>query len=448
MTPVLAIALKDLKLLFRVKAAWFFTLAWPLIVAVIFGSLFGGGNSGPSRLFIAITDEDQTPASRAFVDGLATRDGFDVLRTSATEANDLVRRGRRVGAVRIPKGFGNASGRLFFGTPPKVELRIDPSRAAETAMLQGFLLEQAAKRMQTLFSSTPESRGEVAGILDDVKKQPAGSFAGQASLQAMLGSLDTFLAEQSKVQPAPGPAPVPGAQAGVPAGPQPGAQPATQAAGGWRPLEIEVTGVQRQREGPANGFQITFPQGMQWGILGCMMSFAISLAVERTRGTLTRLLMSPAPSWTLLAGKGLACYAAIQIVQTSLAIIGAAFFGVRPSSVGLLLLAMAVVPIGFVGLMMLVASLGRTEEAASGAGWAIMMPMSMLGGGMIPLAVMPAWITPFTYVSPVRWAILSYEGAIWRGFSLVEMALPCAILIGIGAAAFAVGARRFQATIA
>jgi ABC-2 type transport system permease protein len=98
--------------------------------------------------------------------------------------------------------------------------------------------------------------------------------------------------------------------------------------------------------------------------------------------------------------------------------------------------------------MMLVASLGRTEEAASGAGWALMMPMSMLGGGMIPLAMMPQWIQPFTYASPVRWAIISYEGAIWRGFSLAEMVLPCAILIGIGAVAFAIGARRFKATLA
>jgi ABC-2 type transport system permease protein len=158
--------------------------------------------------------------------------------------------------------------------------------------------------------------------------------------------------------------------------------------------------------------------------------------------------MSPAPSWALLAGKGLACYLAILIVETALAIIGAAFFGVRPASPGLLVLAMLVVPIGFVGLMMLVASLGRTEEAASGAGWALMMPMSMLGGGMIPLAVMPAWILPFSYASPVRWAIISFEGAIWRGFSLAEMALPCAILVGIGAVAFAIGARRFQATLA
>jgi ABC-2 type transport system permease protein len=428
MSAVLAIALKDLRLLFRVKAAWFFTLCWPLIVAVIFGSLFGGAGSGPSRLFIAITDEDQTPASKQFVDALAKRDGFDVLRTSVGEATDLVRRGRRVGAVRIPKGFGRASGRLFVGDPPKVELLIDPSRQAETAMLQGFLLEQAAGRMQTLFSASPEGRGQITSMLADVKTQPGG-FAGQADLQSMLGSLDAFLGKQAQAQPAA----------------EPGAAPA---GGGWRPLEIAVTSVQRQRQGPANGFQITFPQGMQWGILGCMMSFAISLAVERSRGTLTRLLMSPAPPWTLLAGKGLACYAAILIVEVSLAIIGAAFFGVRPGSPALLVLALLVVPLGFVGLMMLVASLGRTEEAASGAGWALMMPMSMLGGGMIPLAMMPPWIQPFSYVSPVRWAIISYEGAIWRGFSLAEMLVPCAILIGIGAVAFAVGARRFRATLA
>ena len=427
MAAIVANALKDLKLLFRVKAAWFFTFVWPLIVAMIFGSLFGGMGSGPSRMFVALADEDQTPASKAFVDALAARPGFDVLRTSAADGQDLVRRGRRVGAIRIPKGFGAASQNLFFGASPTVELMIDPARQAETSMLQGFLQEQAGKRMQSLFSGSAASRGQVAGLLESVRKAPDG-FAGQTDLQSMLGSLDSFLAKQPAAA-APGSAPAP-------------------AGSGWQPLVVNVTDVQRQRQGPANGFQITFPQGMQWGILGCMMSFAISLAVERSRGTLTRLLMSPAPAWTLLAGKGLACYGAILIVEVALAIVGAAFFGVRPSSVGLLALAVLVVPLAFVGLMMLVASLGRTEEGASGAGWAIMMPMSMLGGGMVPLAVMPSWIQPVSYVSPVRWAILSYEGAIWRNFSLAEMVVPCTILVAIGLVAFALGARRFQATLA
>jgi ABC-2 type transport system permease protein len=432
MSAVLAIALKDLKVLYRVKAAFFFTMVWPLLVAVVFGSLFGGGPRGPSRLAIAITDEDQTPASKAFADGLASREGFDVLRTDDAQARDLVRRGVRVGAVRIPKGFGDASGHLFFGTSPKVELRIDPARQAESSMLQGYLLEQGARRMQSLFGATAESRGMVEGMLKDVKNAPT-PFAGKDSLTSMLGSLDAFIGEQAHAAAAttPSAAPAPPAKA-------------------WQPLEIEVASIERRREGPApaNGYQITFPQGMQWGILGCMMSFAVSLAVERSRGTLTRLLMSPAPSWSLLAGKGFACYLAILIIQSVLGLIGTLFFGIHPNSPALLIVAMLIVPTAFVGLMMLVASLGTTEQGSAGAGWAIMMPMSMLGGGMVPLAVMPGWMQSLSVISPIRWAILSYEGAIWRGFSVAEMATPCAILLAIGLVAFAIGARRFQATLA
>src|SRR5262245_5086682 len=98
MAAVLAIALKDLKLLFRVRSAWFFTMVWPLIVAVMFGAIFGGGGSGSARLAIAVTDEDQSPASKAFVDGLAAKNGFDVLRAADAEAVGAPRPARRRGA--------------------------------------------------------------------------------------------------------------------------------------------------------------------------------------------------------------------------------------------------------------------------------------------------------------------------------------------------------------
>ena len=62
--------------------------------------------------------------------------------------------------------------------------------------------------------------------------------------------------------------------------------------------------------------------------------------------------------------------------------------------------------------------------------------------------VMPAWMQSLSVISPVRWMMLAYEGAIWRGFSIAEMAVPCAILVTIGVVAFALGARRFQATLA
>jgi ABC-2 type transport system permease protein len=52
---------------------------------------------------------------------------------------------------------------------------------------------------------------------------------------------------------------------------------------------------------------------------------------------------------------------------------------------------------------------------------------------------MPSWMRAVSVLSPVRWGILGLEGAIWRHFTLSEMALPCAILVGVGIVGFVVG---------
>jgi len=96
--------------------------------------------------------------------------------------------------------------------------------------------------------------------------------------------------------------------------------------------------------------------------------------------------------------------------------------------------------------MMLIASLGRTEQTASGAAWAILMPLSMFGGAMVPQFVMPQWMQSIGMLSPIRWTILAIEGGVWRQFTLSEMALPCAILISVGVVCFAVGTRGLRET--
>ena len=56
---------------------------------------------------------------------------------------------------------------------------------------------------------------------------------------------------------------------------------------------------------------------------------------------------------------------------------------------------------------------------------------------------MPSWMQALSHVSPVKWAILAMEGAVWRGFSFNEMLLPCGILVGVGLLCFAIGVRAF-----
>lgn len=425
MRPILALAAKDLRLLVRDRGHLFFAFAWPLIVAIFFGLLFGGPKEGAATITVAVVDEDASEGSRALVDRLGKTDGVKLTPLGRDEALAAVRRGTQVGAVIVPKGYGQASSRPFYGASPEIALAMDPSRRAEAAMLEGILMGAGMQGMERLFSDTGYSKQVVDNALAEMA-QTSEPIAGRDQLTRFLGELRSFV-DSPAVQP------------------QPGA-PTGAAAGGsaWKPLTITKTDVTVQRRGPRNAFMITFPQGVLWGVIGCAFGFALSLVLERTRGTLTRLQMSPLSRSHVLAGKALACFTTILIVQALLFAVARVFLDVVPGSWPLLVLGGVCLAVAFVGMMMVISVLGRTEQTVGGVAWALLLPLSMLGGGMIPLFAMPPWMVPLSNVSPVKWGILALEGALWRGFTLGEMAVPCLILLGVGVGGFAIGARLFR----
>jgi ABC-2 type transport system permease protein len=392
MRAIYALGLKDLKLLFRKKGALFFALVWPLLVSIMFGFIFGGSGPRPMRLGVAIADDDRSASSQEFVTQFSSRAGVDAVRMTRREALDEVRLGRRVAAIVLQKGFGEAQDRMragvFSGASPRIEIGIDPSRQNEAGILQSLLFEQATRPLRQLLTAT------TGAMFDDASGGATNGGSGTAR--------------------------------------------------GWQPLELVRQDVTRQSSGPRNNFEITFVQGMLWGIIGCIMSFAVSLVAERTHGTFVRLRMAPVSAAQLLGGKALACFVTLLLMQAMLLTVGTLFFGMRVTSPLLLAAAMLSASTAFVGVMMLIASLGRTEEAASGAGWAIVMPMAMLGGAMIPLIAMPAWMISVSHASPIKWAVLALEGAIWRGFGPGDMLLPCGILLSVGILSFAAGSRALQ----
>jgi ABC-2 type transport system permease protein len=412
MKKIIALALKDLRLMPRNRGGMFFTFVWPVLVTVLFGIMFGGQDDGTQgKVRIAIVDNDNTDGSRAFLKKL--EESFDTSPMTLTDAENAVRKGQRTGFIVVKPGFGEASNRMFYGTPKEIEVGVDPARQAEAGMIEGLLMKHAATDMQKMFTDSKASTAMVEKALGDMKDQPADQVA---PVQRFLGELKTFMGTPQSQGP-------------------PGA-----AQGEWQPLKITKKDVARVYDGPRNPFDITFPQGVIWGLIGCAMSFGISLVTERTHGTLVRLRMAPLTNLQILGGKALSCFIAILFVEVMLLAV-ALGFGVRPTSYLMLALAGLSAAVCFVGFMMLVASLGKTEQTASGAGWAILMPLSMVGGAMVPTFVMPAWVQSISFISPIRWTMLAIEGGVWRQFTIAEMATPCAILIGVGLACFALGTR-------
>ncbi len=409
------LALKDLKLLLRQPAELFFALGWPLITAILFGVVFSGGGGESAKPKVAVVDLDRSAGSAEFVAQLRGLTEFEVDAVEPDAATDLVRTGKRTAAVVLPAGFGEASRRVFYGTPPKVELLIDPSRKAEQAMLGGMLQKIAGAGLTRRLTDAGQSRESIAVARADAETLPE---AERPVFTRFFDSLEAFTQNQPvRSDDAPG------------------------GAAEWQPLAVETRSVERQRRGPSNAFGVTFPQGMVWGIVGVLMSFATALVLERVQGTMTRLRASPLSATQILLGKALACFLAILAMLAILTAVGVAGFGLRPGAPGLLALAAVVAAFAFTGLMMLLSNLGSTVAAVSGVGWAAMMPLMLFGGGMMPLFLMPAWMQGASSISPIKWAVLAFEGAIWRGFSFAEMLLPLGILLGFGALCFALGAR-------
>jgi ABC-2 type transport system permease protein len=327
----------------------------------------------------------------------------------------------------IPRGFGQAREHPFWGGPPKLEIGVDPSRFAESAMLEGLLTQEMAKGLQDLFNSPRKMTGELSESVEALRNDPDADPSFIAAMQLFSNALDTFMTkveEQSQ-----------GSDGADDAGFR-----------GFQPVEFVKTDVDEQRRGPRNFYAVSFPQGILWGIMGCAAGFGISLVSERTSGTLVRLRMSPISRVQILAGKGLACLLTVVAVCVVMLVFAAVVFQVRPTTPALLPAAIASVAICFVGVMMLLAVVGKTERAAGGIGWAILTVMAMIGGGMVPVFIMPAWMQGISTISPVRWAIIAIEGAVWRSYSVAEMWLPCVILLSIGVGCFAIGARAFRWT--
>ena len=438
MRTVLTMAVKDLKLITRDWLGLFFIIGFPVLMALFFGSMYGSMDTSSASLTIAVVDEDNSAMSAKFMESLVAGGNLQIEKLPREEGMDRVRRGRLVGMIAIPKGFGETAGILWM-EGPAIEVGIDPSRKAESGMLQGMIMQAVGKLMMARFQDPTSMRPLVKQARDEIASQNDMPALMKPLLVQMMDSLDAFMESWAAAQAQEKQVKQENSDSeGKPAADMPEFQLA----------RIETIDVTRElpkgsREALVrqirSRWDISFPQAMLWGVLACAASFAITIVRERKQGTLLRLQVAPVTRAQILAGKATACFLAVLGVIVVMVALGV-WLGMRPRSPALLAVAALSVAFCFVGIMMLMSVIGKSEEAVSGAAWGANMFMAMFGGAMVPLLFMPNIMRAISDFSPVKWSILALEGSIWRGFTPVEMLVPCAILIAIGAFCMAIGA--------
>jgi ABC-2 type transport system permease protein len=438
MHSVLIMAMKDLLLIRRDWLGMFFIVGFPILMGVFFASLYpdGSGNSGSNKLDIAVVDEDSSPQSQDFIQTLRETDSVNIEILDRQEAIDKVRRGWLVGMIVLPVGYARTAG-IMWREGPEIELGLDPSRQAEAGMFQGLIMQASGKLMMDRMRDPASMRPLITEARERIRHDDDMPAVTRNLLDQMMGSLDRFLSDLAQVQATENAA---------------GEDSGDESGGEFSIARIKTIDVTRRPEkGSAeelvqklrSKWDISFPQAMLWGILACAATFAISIVRERKQGTLLRLQAAPVSRTHILLGKAAACFLTVLGVIAVMVGLGTVL-GMRPESPVLLAIAALCVAFCFVGIMALMSVLGSTEEAVSGAAWGANMLIAMFGGGMIPLALMPQFMTTLSVASPGRWSILALEGAIWRDFTPAEMLLPCGVLVATGAACLILGSLRLM----
>jgi ABC-2 type transport system permease protein len=425
--PLLAMVRKDLLLFFSDRRSVIVSFVVPIAIASFFGALFTGPsqNSEQARISVAMVDQDHSAISKAILSGATGDANLKVTTPTADEARDAVRRGRISVAVIIPKDFGDAAGKAFFGAgeKPMLDFAYDPSHNVELAMVRGILTQHVMQAVSAEMFGGAQGRKVLEQSLAEVRASSSMPDADKRALMVLMNAAQAFYDRQ----PADGSARA--------AGPR----------GITMPYAVHEEAMTAGSNAAYNGYAHSFGgMGIQF-LLFAMANLGVEILLERERGLWRRVRSAPVSKLTLLAGKaisGTIIALTILLVSFAFAIVVfhvriqgsvAGFFGV---SIACSLMAST--------FGLLVAALGNSPATARGVTTLAVLMMVMLGGAWMPTFIFPAWLQQFTLIIPVRWAVDGLDAMTWRGLGVSGALLPVGVLLAFAAAFGALALARFR----
>ena len=140
MRSLLLLTFANVKTFTRDRAALFWTLAFPLIFVVLFGSIFTGGQS---RRDIGWADLDQSPASADLRAAFVAVPNVNLTEGSESALQAKMRSWGLYAVIVVPKGYSDALATGHGGDAARLVVYTDPTQQAQTAsaiqLVQGVL---------------------------------------------------------------------------------------------------------------------------------------------------------------------------------------------------------------------------------------------------------------------------------------------------------------------
>lgn len=381
------IAIKDLRQRLRDRSALIISVFVPLGLSFILASSLGGVDERIVDRPYGLVDLDRGEVAAAFP-ALLARFGFDNVRTLSTRDDAL----REAGADRIaaawvlPRGFSRAA---FGSQPAAIAVIGSPDAPIGTqiarAVADGFANELNALRLSVAAALPPGvfPRDEtIRALVERARSTPASAVLSERPVGSRTFTTDTF-----------------------------------------------------------------FAAGMAVFFAFFAVEFGTrSLLQERQNGTLPRLLAGPVRPGSILAGKAMASFVIGLTSMSALVVATTYLLDAEWGRIGGVVVMILASVTAAVGITMLVTTLARTPEQASGYAGITAMFLGLLGGSFFPISQGGEVLSRLTLVTPHAW-LMRGLGELSGGAGVPEILPEAGIAMLFGFIPGAIGLVRARTLI-
>jgi len=412
MKKLLLIGIKDLKLMFRDRAALTFMLLAPFLLTIGMGFVtgrFSGGSTGLSDIPVVIVNLDKGDLGNALEDLFNSEELSGLMEPNASSdpeaARQLIESDEASAVIIIPKGFTES-------IIPTGGVTLDPNYVQpEPVKIEGYTNP-----------SSPTSAGIVKAVVDEfISRVEEGRTSGMTSIVGLMkdGLLNPLNVEKEASELF---------------------QNAAESESSAITLKTNIEGS----DAVELDLLSYFAPGMALMFLMYTVSYGgRSILAERAGGTLPRLMISPTQTTQVLGGKVLGIFF-MGVAQVGVLILASTlFFQVRwGDALGVIVLILAAV-FGATGWGMLITAFAHTPAQVANTGTVVMLIFSMLGGSFIDLENFPPFIQTISKITPNAWGLDGFT-TLALGGTLKNLTEPVTALLVMGTVLFGVAVVLFN----
>ncbi|MHA1667197.1 MAG: ABC transporter permease [Candidatus Heimdallarchaeaceae archaeon] len=181
------------------------------------------------------------------------------------------------------------------------------------------------------------------------------------------------------------------------------------------------------------GFDVSIPSVIAFVLIFLLVIIGvITVTREKIQGTQDRLYSTPLRSSERLLGYVLGLLLIAFITILLILIFGVFIFGAKvQGNIFLLLFGAILFGVAHVFLAIFLSNFAQNELQAIQFAPLTALPSMALGGMLIPIVSLPAWLQPISYAVPLTYGIRLFEGIMLKGWGFKELWLEFTVIVGM-----------------